>query len=120
MACGVILSVKVKGQDIRTKIMEIVERSADTLLHSCISFCIKCAKVKGMIKLSDIGRLYAESCIYVFHVSSGYSVLGFQNFWKITWCDPRFNSEPFCAVHQLSLHRGPHNNAKNPHLSSLT
>lgn len=50
------MSVKVKGQDIRTKIM--IERNADTVLRSCSAFSIKCektntksGKVKGMVRV---------------------------------------------------------------------
>lgn len=72
IAFGVILSVKVKGQDISTKIMEIVECNADTRLRSCSSFRIKCGKKKAR-KLqkskswldSHIGHLSLEQELYL-------------------------------------------------------
>lgn len=72
IAFGVILSVKVKGQDIRTKIMEIVECNADTRLCSCSSFRIKCGKKKARKVQkskswldSHIGHLSLEQELYL-------------------------------------------------------
>lgn len=74
IAFGVILSVKVKGQDIRTKIMEIVECNADTRLCSCSSFRIKCgkkkstksAKVKVMVRLSHRTLISGTRAVFMY------------------------------------------------------
>lgn len=73
IAFGVILSVKVKGQDISTKIMEIVECNADTRLRSCSSFRIKCgkkstktAKVKVMVRLSHRTLISGTRAVFMY------------------------------------------------------